>query len=295
METGKPIGRAAAGRRTKILLKHVAVPAEHGAWVFLFSPLLAGLALGKTWNLAGLALSAAVIAAFLGRAPLTVVVKILSKRRPRSEMPAALFWLGLYGMIALAGLAVLALEGFGYIGWLALAAIPALGWHLWLVSRRDERRKPAVEIVASGVLALSAPAAVWIGAGEPVPTGWLLWILFWLQAAASIVYAYMRLAQRVMKTQPSRQEAWQMGRRALLYTGFNLAAGLALAAAGVIPLLAGLAFLLQFGETLWGITHPAVGYKPAAIGVRQMVVSILFTLVFTAGWLAWIQTNGIVI
>ena len=271
--------------RPRLFLRHVAVPAEHGSWVFLFSPLIAGLVLGRTWSLAGLALVIAALAGFMARTPLTVLVKIYSRRRPKSERPAAILWLGIYGLIALAALAVLASEGFGYLGWLGLAAVPVLGWHLLLVTRRDERRKASVEIVASGVLALGAPAAYWVGLGRPEPIGWLMGALMWLQAAGSIVYAYMRLEQRVLKAAPSPAETKRMARRPLLYTGFNLAAALALALTGVIPLLSALAFSLQFAETLYGAARPAVGVKPTAIGIRQTIVSILFTILFTAGWL----------
>lgn len=275
----------AARRRPEIFLRRVAVPTEHGSWVFLFTPLLAGLFIGRAWNVDGLILSIAALAGFMARTPLTTLVKIASKRRPKSELPAAFFWLGVYGLIGLAALALMVSRGFGSLGWLALAGLPVFAWHLYLVARRRERKQASVEVVASGVLALSAPAAYWVGIGRPDPAGWLLWALLWLQAAASIVYAYMRLEQRVLKSMPSPEESRRMARRPLLYTGFNLVAALALALAGLVPLVSALAFSIQLGETLWGMRRPAVGYKPTAIGVRQMVVSILFTAVFIAGWM----------
>ena len=78
-------------------------------------------------------------------------------------------------MLALAGGAALALQGFWYLLLLAIPALPVFGWHLWLVSRRRERRQPGVEIVGAGVLALAAPAAYWVGRGAPEPLGWWLW------------------------------------------------------------------------------------------------------------------------
>jgi hypothetical protein len=59
-----------------------------------------------------------------------------------------------------------------------------------------------VEIVASGILALAAPAAFWVGRGYPDPQGWVLFGLVWLQSAASIVYAYLRLEQRSLTDVP---------------------------------------------------------------------------------------------
>jgi hypothetical protein len=95
---------------------------------------------------------------------------------------------------------------------------------LWLVSRREERRQVNVEIIATGVLSLAAPAAYWVGIGRYDTTGWWLWILVWLQTAASIVYAYLRLAQRDQTGGLEPAQAWKMGRRAFAFTSIRAAA-----------------------------------------------------------------------
>jgi hypothetical protein len=77
----------------------------------------------------------------------------------------------------------------------------------------------------------------------------------------------------------------QMARRALLYTGFNLALLLGLGLAGITPLLLALPYAVQFAETVWGgLASPAVGVKPTRIGVRQLIVSTLFTILFIIAW-----------
>jgi hypothetical protein len=106
----------------------------------------------------------------------------------------------------------------------------------------------------------------------------------WFQSAASIVHAYLRLHQKDLKAMPDRLAMWQMGARAAAYTTFNVVAALGLSAARIAPPFIVLPFLLQWGETLWGITHPAVGAKPTAIGVRQLIVSTLFTVLFILAW-----------
>lgn len=264
--------------------RHIAIPQDHGSWVFLFSPLLIGIFAGKTFNAASLALVVAATAAFLIRQPLTVAVKAYAGRRPKTDLPAARFWLIVYGVIGLASAAELAVLGYGMLAWLALPAVPVFAWHLWLVSRRDERKQSGVEIVATGVLALSAPAAFWIGLNAYDPLGWVLWILAWFQSAASIIYAYLRLEQREWRAPFSLADRFRAGWRALAYTGFNLALAAVLGALGVIPGLVWLAFLLQFAETLFGTVKPAAGAKPVQIGVRQLIVSCLFTLLFVLAW-----------
>ncbi|HJW90030.1 MAG TPA: YwiC-like family protein [Anaerolineales bacterium] len=268
-----------------LLRRHIALPTDHGSWVFLFSPLLIGLFAGGRWTMASLALISAALAAFLIRQPATVAVKVYSGRRSRRELPAAWLWLGMYGSVASLALGVLILQGFGYLLILAISGLPVFAWHLYLVSRRAERRQMGVELVAVGVLALAAPAGYWVGAGWPDPLGWWLAALTWLQSAASIVHAYLRLEQRELKTTPNLAYRLRMARPALLYTTFNLALAAGISLAGLLPRLLPLPFALQWVETVYGTLKPAIGYRPAAIGIRQLIVSTLFTILFILAWL----------
>jgi hypothetical protein len=268
-----------------LFVRHIALPQDHGSWVFLFSPLLIGLFAAQSFTFASLILIIAALAAFLARQPASILVKAYSGRRSARDLPAARFWLAIYGLVGLAALAALVYMGFVYLLYLAIPGLAVFAWHLYLVSRRAERRQMGVEIVASGVLALAAPAALWVGRGYPDPQGWVLFGLVWLQSAASIVYAYLRLEQRGLPSQPDRATAMRMGRRALLYTSFNLLLVTGLAIAGFLPQLLPLPYALQWAETVWGsFFRPAVGYKPTTIGFRQLGVSSLFTLLFILTW-----------
>ena len=129
----------------------------------------------------------------------------MSGRRPKTELPAARFWIIIYGLIAALALLALILEGFAYILYLAVPGIPVFAWHLWLVSQRAERKQAGIEVIATGVLALAAPAAYWVGFGGYNPLGWWLWLWTWAQSSASIVYAYLRLEQRDLKTRPENK------------------------------------------------------------------------------------------
>ena len=264
--------------------KQIFLPQDHGSWVFIFSPLLVGLFAGGQFSLASLSLVIAALAAFLIRQPITMMVKAYSGRRPKDDLPAARFWVGIYSAVACAALFSLVTHGFLYILYLAVPGIPVFAWHLWLVSRREERRRAGVEIVAIGVLSLGAPAAYWVGIGRYDPVGWWLWLLVWMQSAASIVYAYLRLEQREQKQVPERGEQWQMGFRTAAYTSFNLASSLTLGLVSVLPRFLFIPYLVQWMETMWGITHPAVGWKPTRIGIRQLIVSVLCTILFIVTW-----------
>ncbi len=265
--------------------KQIAIPQDHGSWVFILSPLVVGLFAGRTFNPASLALCLAALTVFLMRQPLTAMVKAYSGRRPITDLPAARLWVTVYGVIALLTFGELYLLGDGYVAYLAIPGVPVFAWHLWLVSRREERHQAMVEVIATGVLSLAAPAAYWVGLHRYEPLGWWLWLLTWLQSAASIVYAYLRLEQRQWKSLPNRWQRFRAGRNAWAFTSFNvfLAAALGLGA-GWLPGWILAPYLVQWFETLWGIDHPSMGWKPVRIGIRQLIVSIIWTVLFILGW-----------
>jgi hypothetical protein len=267
-----------------IFRRQIAIPQDHGSWVFIFSPLLIGIYAGHSFRAPTIILIAGALAGFLVRQPVTMIVKVLSGRRPRTDLPAALFWTVLYSLIGAASLGALILLGSGYVTYLIVPGLPVFAWHLWLVSHRLERRQGAVELIATGVLALAAPGAYWVGLGHYDPSGWWLWLLAWIQSGASILYAYLRLEQRVLPSVPQRAELLRMAANALAFTSFNVFLTLVLAIAGVLPQLIFIPYLVQWLEALWGTFHPAIKVKPVYIGVRQLIVSILWTVLFIVFW-----------
>ena len=126
-----------------------------------------------------------------------------------------------------------------------------------------------------------------IGSGSAITdaSGWWLWLLTWLQSAASIFYAYLRLEQRLLPSVPPRRIQWSMAVRALAFTSFNVLFSFAFGLVGQLPRLIFIPYLLQWIESLWGALHPAIRVKPVRIGLRQLVVSILWTILFIILWL----------
>ena len=264
--------------------KHIFLPQDHGSWVFIFSPLLVGIFAGNQFTFVSLSLVVAIVAAFLIRQPVTMAVKAYAGRRTKSDLPAALAWMLAYAIILLVAAAGLVNAGFGYMLVLGIPGVFVFAWHLRLISQRQERRQVNVEIIATGVLSLAAPAAYWVGIGRYDPSGWWLWILVWLQTAASIVHAYMRLEQRELRQMPAPKELWKLGLPALIYTTLNLVMTLSLGLAARLPSLLFVPYLVQWLETVWGVFHPALQWKPTRIGVRQLIVSTLWTILFIVTW-----------
>jgi hypothetical protein len=268
----------------RIWRRSIALPSDHGSWVFLLSPLLIGIFAGGAWSTPSFYLVVAALAGFLARQPLTVAAKVLGGRRPRDDLTAAAIWLSLYGGVGLLHAFGLVIRGYGYVLWLALPGIPVFVWYLALVARRAERRQRLIEVLATGAMGLAAPAAMWIGLGRPDPLGWLLWILVWAQTAASILHAYLRLGQRTLPATPDLLARLRFGREPLLVTLLNVSAVLCLGRLGLVSRWLFVAFAVQLAETLYGTLAPAIGVRPRTIGFRQLAVSVLFTVLFILLW-----------
>jgi hypothetical protein len=270
--------------RKVIRAKHIAIPAEHGAWIFLLSPLTIGLFLGG-FSKGSLPLVFVMLAAFLIRQPVTIIVKVISGRRSKNDLYPALVWCAFYGLILIVSLLLLIIHKYVFILYLAVPAIPVFMWHLWLVSKRAERRQKLIEIAASGVLALAAPAAFWIGKQTYDSTGWLIWMLTWSQVAGTIYYAYLRLNQRQLKQLPDKRGLYKMAIETIVFNSLLFLVVIVLAAINWVPPLLPLAYIIQPIEVLWGTLHPAIAVAPKKIGIRQLMISILFTLVFIVTWI----------
>ena len=272
------------GLRESLLRRSVAWPPDHGSWVFLLSPLIIGLAVGGHWNVKVAYLIVASVCGFLVRQPVTIAIRCLSGRRDRKDLPAAVFWSIVYGLIGSIHVLGLVAGGMGYLLYLAVPGALVFAWYLYLVWRKDERRRLLLEIVGAGVFALTAPAGLWAAIGEPISLGWLLWLLAWTQSAASIVYVYLRLEQRPLKSSPTARRKLSMGLPALTWTSLNLLAVEALGSDGYVAPWLWLAYLPQWLEAIQGTWRPAIGYRPNSIGLRQLTVSIVFTLLFITTW-----------
>ena len=270
--------------RPSYFRKRIALPQEHGSWALFLGPLLIGFWAGGQWRVASLYLIVAATAGFLIRQPLTAWIKVRAGRRPATDLPAIRFWIVAYGGIAALHVAGLVLRGFGYLLYLAVPALPVVAWHLWLIAHRAERRQLLVEVVGTGVLSLGAVAAMWVGVGAYDHHGWLLWLYMWAAGANSIIYTYLRLTQRTADAPRNTTARLRMAAPALVSAGCNLGlvVGFALLGASSWRLL--VPFGIQAVECIWGMLHPASGARPKQIGMRQLLVTILFTLAFLWAW-----------
>jgi hypothetical protein len=262
--------------------KHIAFPQQHGAWALWLGPFAVGIGAAGSIRPGLLWLTLCVLGIFLAIQPLTVATKVLAGRKNRANLRPALNWLAVYGLFCLAGAAGLALLGHGRTLWLGAVALPVLAWQLRLVAQKAERGHVEAEIAGAWMLALAAPAAYWVGGGD-LRTGILLWLLCALQAGAAIVSVYNRLNYRRMAEIPIWDERIRLSFRSNLFHAVNLGIALGLAATGWISWIAAVAFVLVLAEAVHGgLLRPPVGVRPAAIGIRQTIVTAGFSALLIA-------------
>lgn len=270
--------------RSGLWRKAHTVPPEHGSWLWWLGPFAIGLAAGGTPGGDTAALFVAALAGFLLKQPATVAVKVLARRRPPEDMKPALVWMAIYAAVAAAAVPSLLAHGHARILWLLVPGAGMFAWHLALVARRTERRRMGVEILAGCVLALAGPAAYWVAGGRAYPEPWVLWALCSLHTAASIANVYLRLDQRLWPSLPPLAARLRAGRATLLWHVAGLAAAAGFAAVHHAPWAATVPFAVVLVDGVDAALRPCVGARPAKVGIRQMVVMLVFVALMIAAW-----------
>lgn len=171
-----------------VRLRPIALPMEHGGWGFLLEPIILGLALapsGKGW-----ALAVAAIASFLVRQPIKVWWGDYAAGKSLPRKTVAIVIALIYGIVALAGLAMAFIGAFPAAVPLLFAG-PLVAGLLWY-DLRGRSRNLAPELAAPVALAAVAASIVMLG-GWGLPEALAVWVLLSLRAVPSVLYVRSRL------------------------------------------------------------------------------------------------------
>lgn len=211
--------------RSRVLLRSVALPAEHGGWGFTLEPILLGLALAP--SVAGLGVGIMGLFAFLAHHPIKLALSDLRRghRYPRTELAIKVGLL--YVAIAALGLALaLATAEKPFLMPLILG-LP-LAFLKVILDAMGKGRTFVGEMAGALGAATLAPAAVLAGGGD---LGWAIgsWLVLALRSLVSIRYA--RAAVRKARGLPISR----VSMAATAFLGSVLAFFLALF--GIIPWL----------------------------------------------------------
>jgi len=254
---------------TRVRLRSIALPTEHGGWGFTLEPILLGLLVAPTW--AGFGLALATSSAFLARRPVKLVsTDLVRKRRlPRTRV-ALWFSLG-YGAPALAGLAVAIATRNGPFWWPLIVAVPFAA--VSLRADAQSRNRGLLPELAGGIAMGSAAAAIAMAADWDWAAAFGLWLVLAARSFAAIIFA--RAQVRRAKDQPfDRSGVFAAQVAAMLVVG--LAAALA-----IVPLLSALAILLLGFGAFYGLARPPVPAK--TVGWTQMVFGFMVVVLTAVG------------
>ncbi len=256
--------------------RKVLIPAEHGAWGFLAEPLLLGLLVA--FSRPGLALAAAVIAAFLARHALKLLLgdRRRGKRYPRTEMAERA--LLVLGPLAVAGVvAGVAFAGPRVVIPVAIAspaAAIALAYDL-----RNRGRTWIAELAAPIALGASAPAIALAHGWSFVPA-LALWAVVIARAVPSVLYVRARL--RLERGEPV---AWGVSEAA---QGVALLGVAWLASGGLAPWLAVAAIAVLAGRAFVGLSSLRKPTTARRVGFTELGLGLFTVLLVAVGyWGGW--------
>ncbi|MCL1598009.1 MAG: YwiC-like family protein [Actinomycetia bacterium] len=263
------VDRQKPSSSTRVKVRSIALPTEHGGWGFTLEPILLGLLVAPSasaWEI-----SAAALGIFLARRPVKILSTDLVRRRWLPRSTAALFFALLYGGIALAGAigALVTAEGPFWIPVLVAAPFALLAL------RADAHSKNRALIAElSGSVAMGATvAAIAIAGGWALAPSFGLWLILAARDVAAI--ALVRGQVRRLHDKPVQAAAIYAIQAAAVAT-------VALAAAtGIVPWLGVVAIGIVGIVAVVSLNREPAQAK--IIGWTQMGVGLTVVLVTAAG------------
>lgn len=244
------------------------MPKEHGSWSLALEPVVFGLLVAP--SVAGLALAAAVLAAFFSRRPLKIAVRDARSERRSAARGAVLAC----ALAAAAGfLIAVSLAGFEWCVWLIPSAL--LGTLFLSFDLRNSGREEAAEIAGSAAFAALPAALAIIGGREPVVA---LAVAVLMIGRAVPTVCCVRAALRAAKTGECR--------RAL-----PLAASAVALLAGAIAAWRGLAPWIAVGclgyflvRTFAILVFPRPVLRARTIGIHEAITGVAFVIFVGLLW-----------
>lgn len=261
----------------RVRLKPIALPSEHGSWGFLFEPILLGLFVASSF--AGAFLALAVIAAFLLRNPVRIVlrarrrsVQTAGSRRVAVARSVAL----VYGAVSVAAAAA-CVAAVGFTPWWPLIAASPLGVAYVVYDSRNQGRSLWPELLGPVALAASAPSIA-IASGWTTAAAVALWAVVVVKALPTVVYVRARLRL---------EDGERVSALATIVAHFlALLFAAAMVRRGMMPwpTLAVLAVLTARGAL--GLSQLRRFHTPKQIGISEFVYSGVYVVATAIGYYA---------
>ncbi len=240
-------------RRRRI--RAILLPVEHGGWGLTLEPLVAGMIVAP--SIAGLAISVAILMAFLSRQPLRIVTR---RGADPQRLRIAITALACEGVVFV-GMLFTAFMLAGRESLLPLVVASPLAILLLYRDRERRSRDLAVEIAAALFMATGA-VAIAVAGGKP----WLQRSCLGAMIAARSIGAVLHVREqvKVMKRRSVSRSA------SIIVHAAALAVAIVAAGYGVVNLLAPAAFAVLFGRAV----YPPFPTGPAQLGWVEVKAGI---------------------
>ncbi|MBK8146824.1 MAG: YwiC-like family protein [Acidobacteria bacterium] len=256
----------------KVRTRGIALPNEHGAWGFLFEPLVVALAIAFSMPAAWIALT--YVGAFLMRQPLKVYVADRIAGRDLPQTSVALKFALYFGLIYVVGVAG-SLAFADLRSFIPILLVAPLGVYQIYADASKQSRNLVPEL--TGAVAISSSITVIaLASGFEAGTAYALWGVFAARLIPSIVYVRNRL--RLEK-----------GKDYLYFPAiFAHVAGIAcvalLAVNGLIPKLPLVIFSVLLIRAAWGLSSYRKKVKAMRIGIWEVIYGALTAISVILGY-----------
>lgn len=250
--------------------RSVAIPAEHGGWGMLFSPILLGLLVVP--SVAALFLALVNICVFLARTPLKIVWKDRQRGRSYARTAAAIKILGIYSLLIIFGLAGVLLTA-GPLALVPLFLVLPLAILLLYFDLLSTSRKLLPELLAP--LTLSAVvAAMALAAGWDWPHTLAIWTIPLMRSIPAVLFIRARI--RLDRGRPAAVGS------AIIVHALALVLSLLLVWADLIPWLASAAFFILLVRATFGLSSyrrevsiQRLGWTEIALGLMTVFLTAI--------------------
>lgn len=261
------------------------LPKEHGSWAMFSVPLIIGFAVAAQWQWRSILLIAAALGLFLVRFPIDTLIK--TRKRPQADRVWLIRWAAIYGAIAaICGAWLIVVDQLYWLIPLGVVSAVLLGYHWWLVERRQEMSARG-ELAGIFGLALGAPLAYYVSTGVVDATAVGLWIVNALYFGGTVFYIKLKVRQQPKEPAPDRvSERLVKAKACLTYQSVVLTLLILLVAFERLPALALLAFVPMTAKVLLGATRwqDRKSLSLPRLGVIEIIHSVTFAVLIVAAF-----------
>ncbi|MBI5815316.1 MAG: YwiC-like family protein [Nitrospinae bacterium] len=263
------------------------MPKEHGIWVLILAPLLAGSLSVHADDgfklMAALLLSAAVVSGMMIVEPFKMVFAPLSAQ----ARDRGLAWLVIYSICAVIFFSPLLIL-YGRWGLFIFAAAGAAlgGLKMWAGASRIQREL-WVELTGVAGLTLTAPAASYTQTGQITPASvivYLLCLIWFFDRVMTARKTLLGIRSGASFGSAAEKTAWFKKELMIHMACLGIAAVIVAASLGVAPWTAFPPFLLASAKFRLDMKNTSPPPGPMQVGYSEMRLSSAFTLLLSAAF-----------